>query len=437
MEWWLLLIIILGSLVFLMLTGMPTAYCFLTVIMVGVFLLWRGTTGLNILVLSIRTSVANFALIPLILFMMMGGVLFDSGIAPVMIEALNKWLGRLPGRLGLLTILSGTIFATLSGSSMASVAMLGSTIAPQMERHGYKKPMSLGTIMGCGGLAMLIPPSNLAIVIAVLGDMSVGRLLIAMIVPGFLMALVIAIYIIVRCWLQPDLAPNYDVGSYTLAEKLKEFSIYVLPMAIIVFLVTGIIFLGVATPSESAACGCLGCFVLAACYKKLSWKVTKIATESSLRTTVMLLLIMASAAAYTQIIVFTKANAGMFQFLLNSNFSPVLIIAGVEVVVAVMGCFMPVGGILMIVMPLFTPVVEGLGLDPIWFGIITLINCEMADLTPPFGMILFTMKAVAPRDTTMRDIYLAALPFVGIDILVIASLFVFPELTTWLPSFMK
>ncbi len=175
MEWWLILFLIIGSLLILMMTGLSTAFCFLIVCVVAVFLLWNGEAGFKILILSMRTSIGNFSLITLVLFMLMGSVLFESGIAPRMIDAVDKWLGRLPGRLGLLSVLAGTIFATLSGSSMASTAMLGSALVPQMEARGYQKTISMGTIMGSGGLAMLIPPSNLAVLIAVLGDMSVGR----------------------------------------------------------------------------------------------------------------------------------------------------------------------------------------------------------------------------------------------------------------------
>jgi len=437
MEWWLGLIVILGSLIILMLSGMPTAFCFLLVNFVVVFLLLGGLSGLKILILSMRTSVTNFALIPLVLFVLMGSVLFESGIAPVIIEAVNKWMGRLPGRLGLLSVLAGTLFATLSGSSMASVAMLGSVLVPEMEKHGYKKSMSLGTIMGSGGLAMLIPPSSLAVFIAVLAELSVRRLLIAIIIPGLLMAVVIGIYVIGRCWLQPSIAPSYDVGKCSLSQKLVESAKYVLPMGFIIFLVTGLIFLGVATPSEAAATGCLGCFILAAVYGKLNWRVVKVSTESSLSTAVIVLLIMASAAAYSQILVFSGANSGLLDFFMNPHLSPIIAVIGMQISITIMGCFMPVTGILMICLPLFTPIVIAMGMDPIWFAVITLINCEMAGLTPPFGMNLFTMKAAAPKGITIEEIYRAAIPFVVIDLLVMALLLAFPVLAQWLPNLMR
>ncbi len=437
MEWWIALLIIIGSLIILMLTGLPTAFCFLVVNFVGVFFLMGGQNGFHVLIISIRNSIANFTLLPLLLFMLMGAVLFDSGIAPLMIEALNKWLGHLPGRLGLLTVLAGTLFGTLSGSTMASVAMLGSTLVPQMERHGYQRALSMGTIMGSGGLAMLIPPSSMAVLVAVLGNFSVGRLLIGMIVPGILMAIVIGLYVIIRCWLQPSLAPAYKVENVSLSEKLSESGKYVLPMAAIVFLVTGVIFLGVATPSEAAATGCLGCFILAIIYRRLNWHVVKTSTQSSVATSVMLLIILAGASSFSQIMVFSGANKGLISFWLNLHMSPLVTVIGVEVLIAIMGCFMSPGSILMIVMPMFTPIVVAMGQDPVWFGVITLINTEMAGLTPPFGMNIFTMKAVAPKGTTLEELYHAALPFVGIDIFVIVILFGFPILTQWLPNMMR
>jgi tripartite ATP-independent transporter DctM subunit len=255
-----------------------------------------------------------------------------------------------------------------------------------------------------------------------------------MIVPGIMMAVLIAIYVVGRCWLQPSIAPPYNTGNFTLAEKTTEFVKYVLPMAIIVFLVTGIIFLGIATPSEAAATGCLGCFILAAAYRKLNWRVVKVSTESSLRAAVMVLIIMASAAAYSQILVFSGANEGLVNFLLSLHLPPIAAVIGIQILIAIMGCFMPVAGILMISLPLFTPIIKAMGMDPIWFGVITLINCEMAGLTPPFGTNLFTMKAVASKGTTLEEVYKAAIPIVVIDLVMMALLIGLPILTQWLPG---
>ncbi len=210
-----------------------------------------------------------------------------------------------------------------------------------------------------------------------------------------------------------------------------------LPLALIVFLVTGLIFLGVATPSEAAATGALGCFILAAAYKRLNWKVTKVSTRSSLRSVIMLLFILASATAYSQILAFSGASEGLVKWLLGLGMPKISAIIGVQVIIGILGCFMPTGGILMIVMPMFTPIVIALGFDPVWFGLLTLINCEMGGITPPFGMTLFTMHSVAPKGTTLQEVYNAALPFIAIDIFMIVILFCFPSLALWLPSFIK
>ncbi|MBW8036677.1 MAG: TRAP transporter large permease subunit, partial [Planctomycetes bacterium] len=209
MEWYLILLLLFGGLIILMMSGMPVAFCFMLVNIIGVFLLWGGGVGLEQLILSLGDSIAIFTLVPVPLFILMGEVMFQSGIAINMIDALNKWLGRIPGRLSLLAVGAGTVFSTMSGASMASVAVLGSTLVPEMEKRGYKKAMSLGPILGSGGLAIMIPPSVLAVLVGAIGRIPIGKILIAIILPGLLMAALYATYIILRCRLQPSLAPSY------------------------------------------------------------------------------------------------------------------------------------------------------------------------------------------------------------------------------------
>ncbi len=301
MEWWLALLVILGSLIILMVSGLHTAFCFMVVSVAGAYLLFNGEAGLRTLILNISSAVTTFSLLPIILFVLMGSILFQSDIAGNLIDAVNKLLGRLPGRLSLLAVFAGTLMACLSGSSMGSTAMLGSVLVPEMEKHGYSKEMSLGPILGSGSLAIMIPPTSLGVLIAVIAEVSVGKLLIAIIIPGLILAAVYAVYVLVRCWLQPSIAPPYEVAQYSLSEKVIDVSKHVLPMAFIVFLVTGIIFLGVATPSESAAVGCFGSGILAAAYGRLNWKIMNKSLDATVRTAAMVLLIMASAVAFSQI----------------------------------------------------------------------------------------------------------------------------------------
>lgn len=437
MDWWLVLLLIIGSLIVLMMTGLPTAFCFMLINIVGVYLLWGGETGLLQLIFNIKASITKFSLMPLILFVLMGSVMFHSGVAPHMIEAINKWLGRLPGRLSFLAVAAGTLFSTLSGSSMGSTAMLGSVLVPEMEKYGYKKPMSLGPILGSGGLAIMIPPSSLGVFISVIAEISVGRLLIAIIVPGLLMATFYATYILLRCQLQPSLAPPYDVSRYSLSNKISSTIKYVLPLGFIVFLVTGLIFLGVATPSEAAAAGAIGTFILAAAYGRLKWGVVQKAVRATLRTVCMVLIIMASATAFSQVLAFSGATKGMVLFVLGLPLAPIVVIIGMHIIMLAMGTFMDVTGIIMITIPMFMPVVNALGFDPIWFVATVLLNIEMAQTSPPFGLTLFVMKGVSPPDTTMGDVYKAGLPFLGCDLVALTLMIAFPAIALWLPSMMR
>jgi len=437
LEWQLVLLFIFGGLVILMATAMPVAICFMFINMVGMFIFFGGAAGLEQLIVSIYTSLTTFLLLPVALFIFMGELMFHSGIAPLLIETVDKWLGRLPGRLGLLAVSAGTTLSTLTGTSLASTAMLGAVLVPEMERQGYKKPMSLGPILGSGGLAMMIPPSALAVLCGAIGEISIGRILIAIIIPGLLMAILYAAYIIIRCWLQPSIAPAYDVIPTPLSEKLLATVKYILPLGFIVFLVIGVIFIGVATPSEAAATGAIGTCILAFVYGRLNLEIVKKATTSTLSITGMLFLIIAGARAFSQILSYSGASQGLSELATGLPVSPIVIVIAMQVIILFLGGFMDVVAIMMITLPIFVPVILTLGFDPVWFAVIFLLNIEMAGTSPPFGLGLFVMKGVAPPDTTMGDIYRAALPFLGCDLIAMALIIAFPELTLWLPGLMR
>ena len=437
MEWWLILLIIFSALVILFALGVPVAFAFLFVNVIAVYVFWGGGAGLSQLILSIYESVTIFALLPVPLFVLMGEVMFRSGIAPRMMDVLDKWLGRLPGRLSLLAVGGGTLFATLSGSAMAGAAMLGSVLVPEMEKRGYKKPMSLGPILGSGGLAIMIPPSALGVLLAALGRFSVGRFLIAIIVPGLIMAVLYGAYVVGRCWLQPELAPSYAVPPTSLLDKIRATLRYVLPLSSIVFLVVGLIFLGIATPTEAAALGALGCLVLAFIYRGLSWEVLKTSVTGTLQVTIMMLMILTGSTAFAQILAYTGATQGLVECALSIPLPPICVLIAMQVVLLIMGTFMEPLTIMMVTLPIFMPIVEKLAFNPLWFGAIMLLNMEMATTSPPFGLVLFVMKGVAPPGTTMGDIYKAGLPFLACDAVAMALMMVFPELVLWLPGLMK
>lgn len=436
MEWPLVLLIIFASLVILMLTSFPIAFCFMVINLVGVYVYWGGEAGLSQLIRSTYTSVARFPLLTIPLFVLMGEVLFQSGLGFQLIDVIDKWMGRLPGRLGLLAVAAGTLFGATSGSSIASTAMLGGILTPDMERRGYKKPISIGAIMGSGALALIIPPSGFAVLVATIAEISIGQLLIAGLIPGLLLAFQHGCYIILRCWLQPSIAPPYKVIPTPLKEKIGPTVRMALPLMFIIFMVLGLIFLGVSTPTEAAAMGALACLIMSAVYKRLNWQMLKKSVTSALHITAMVLIIIASACAFGQILAFSGATRGLVELATGLTIPPLAIMAIMQFIIIIMGCFMDVNPIALITIPIYMPIVSALGFDPIWFGLILLINLDMAMLTPPFGILLFVMKGVAPRDTTIKDIILAAFPFLISETLVMVYCMLFPIIPLWLPNMM-
>lgn len=436
MEWWLILVIFIGLLLLLLATGMPVAFSFFMINIIGALFFLGGAIGLKQMILSIFNGLTSFTLAPVPLFVFMGEILFHSGMAIRTLDVLDKWMGKLPGRLSVLTVAGGTIFSNLSGSTMANTAMLGSLLVPVMTKRGYSKAMSLGPILGTGGIAMIIPPSALAVVLGTLAHMSIADLLLAGIIPGLLMAILYFSYIVIRCMRNPSLAPSYEVEPVSLSEKTKDFVKYLLPLSSIVFLVVGLIFLGVATPTEAAAMGSAGSIVLAGLYGALNLNVMKEAVKGSLKVTGMTFLIIAGSITFSQILAFTGATRGMVEFVVDLPFTPIVILICMQVILILLGAFMEQISMMMISVPIFMPVVHALGFDPIWFGVLMLLNLEIAFTSPPFGLLLFVMKGVAPPGTTMGDIYRAALPFIFCDLVAITLIMIFPGIAIWLPRLM-
>ncbi len=434
MAWWVVLVFLLGSLAALMLSGLPVAISFLLVDLLGALIFLGGTAGLDQLILNIEETLTSFSLLPVPLFILMGEVLFHSGMGFRAIDVLDRWVGRIPGRLGLIAVVSATLFSTMSGSTMATTAMLGSLLVPEMERRGYRKPMSLGPVMGSGGLAMLIPPSALAILLAALAQISVGGLLIAGVIPGLIIAFLYASYILIRCWLRPSIAPPYDVSPVTLPKKLRDTLIYILPLGSIIFLVVGVIFLGMATPSEAAALGAGGTVILARIYGRMNWKILGKCLLGSIRVTAMMFMIILGSMTFSQILAFSGASAGLIKTIVGIQMPPIVLLVVMQIVLVFLGCFMDNLSMVMVAIPIYLPVIQALHFNPLWFSLLMLINMEMANTTPPFGLLLFVMKGVAPPDTTMSDIYRAGYPFLLCDAVVMILIMAFPDIALYLPG---
>ena len=434
MEWWLVLIITLACLMLAFASGIPIAFAFLFVNIIGVYIFWGGQVGLYQLAESIVSSTATFILLPIPLFIFMGEVMFQSGLALKVLDTTDKWMGRLPGRLGLLSVAAGTLFSTMTGVTQASIAMLGTLMVGDMEERGYKKPMSLGPILGSGGLAIMIPPSAFAVFLAALANISVAKVLIGGIIPGLCMGVLYASYIIIRCRLQPSIAPAYDVTPPPLSEKVIATVKYVLPLGFVVFLVIGLIILGVASPSEAAAMGVLGSIILAALHRGLNWEMLKRSVRGTIKVSIMIFMIIGGAQAFSQILAFSGASSGLTEFASGLPLSPTMLTMSMLAVALLLGMFISSAAVLMVVIPIFMPVIQTLGLEPVWFGILLLLATEMSLTSPPFGLGLFTMKGVAPADTRMEDIVFAALPFLGCDLIVMILMIAFPNMVLWLPT---
>jgi len=430
MTWWVPLLCIFGGVTVLLALGMPVAFAFVLVNIAGIIILQGGGSALEQLALSMYSSVSSFTLAPIPLFVLMGELLWHSRLAFRALDVLDKLLGRVPGRLSVLTIGTGTVFSSLSGSTMANTAMLGTMLLPEMEQRGYKRPMSVGPIMASGGLAMMIPPSALGVILASLGGLSIGKILIGALLPGLMMAALYLGYIIIRCKLQPDLTPAYTVERAPAAERVKAVIKYLLPLGLIVFLVTGLIVLGIATPTESAALGCLGTFAVVAAYGALDRDVLRESLLGTLKVTGMMMTILVGAIGFSQILAFSGATRGLLEWVTALPLDPLAIVALCMLAVLFLGTFLEQIAIMLITLPILLPIMEALGFDLIWFGILMLINLQMALTTPPFGLLLFVMKGVAPPDMRMRDIYTACIPFLICDAVVLMLILFYPGIVT-------
>jgi tripartite ATP-independent transporter DctM subunit len=432
MAWQTAVLIVFGSLVVLMMTGMPIAVCFMFINIVGAVLVLGYPAGLDYLVQSMWSSLATFTIAPVPLFVLMGELMFHSGLGGDVVKIVDQWLWRLPGRGSLIAIGSGVILAALTGVSIASVSILGSVLLPQMEKQGYHKSMIFGPILGGGGLAVLIPPSGLAVLLAAIGEISVGKILLAIIGPGLLLAALYSAYIITRCAINPSLAPAYEAPRVSLSEKLLNLAKNILPVAAIIFSVIGFMVLGIATPEEAAASGAIATLLVAVVQGRMNWLVIRKTILGSLRITGMIFLIIAGARGFSQVLAYVGATQAMAQFVLQLPVHPLVIMGIMQVVLLILGCFMDSAAIILLTMPIFVPAIISLGFDPVWFGAISVLNIEVGLITPPFGVALYTMKAVAPSKYTMSDVISSAVPFVFLQVLAIGLCMIFPSIPLWL-----
>jgi tripartite ATP-independent transporter DctM subunit len=433
-AWYWAALILFGLGVGLMMLGVPVAIAFFATNIVAAALFMGGAVGIIQVVNNGFGAMTSFALVPIPMFLLMGELFFHTGLAGRCFNAADKLLGNVPARLSFVTLIGGTAFAGPAGSSMGSCALLGSLMVPEMYRRGYSKYLSIGPIMGVGGLAVIIPPSALTVLLATLGRTDVGDLLIAGVIPGFVLALMYAVLIYGWTVFDPTAAPQTPPPAVSRREKWRLVFVDVIPMvAIIVFSVL-IMIIGWCTPTEAAALGALSVIALAACYGEMTWKSFLKSLEGALRVTVMAFLIIFGSATFAQVLAFTGASSGLMNWALGFQLSPLGMLMMMIGVIFFLGCFMDQLSMMLLTAPIFFPLAKTLNFDLTWFGLIMLLALEIGYTTPPFGLLLFVMKGVAPPGTTMRDIYMAGMPFIGCVLLLIALIIAFPPLATWLPA---
>lgn len=493
MEWYWALLLMLGLVCAFMAVGLPVAFAFFLANIVGALYFLGGGAGLVSFVRGSLASVANFNLAPIPLFILMGEVLFHTGVAFAAVGAIDRLIARVPGRLSIVSVVGGTVFSALSGSTIANTAMLGSVLLPDMLKRGYHPTMAMGPIMAVGGIAMLIPPSALAVLLGSLAKIPVAELLIGGIVPGLLMSVFFIGYIVVRCGLDPALAPADEtklpagfvrprpavalgalacgVAAYFVAPARIDpallafliwiaaaaagatvravadrgyarwwrfvwapFVVYVLPLFTIFIAVLGSIFAGIASPTDSAALGTLMSLIVAAAYGKLRLLNLMTSLIETAKITTMIFFIIAASSTFSQILAFSGATDGALAEIAKFEMTPAVAAFAMLAILLFLGCFLDQVSMLLLTLPFFMPLAEALKLDVIWLGVMFLLTMEIGLLTPPFGLLLFIMKGVAPKDTGMGTIYRAAGAFIMLEVAVLALIFLYPPLATWLPA---
>ena len=424
----------LGGSTVLLFLGLPVAFTFLAINLAGAVLFLGGEAGLTQLARNSVGSVASFSLTPIPLGILMGEVLFHTGLAVKVIDGVERLISQVPGRLAVVAVVAGTVFSAISGSTIATTAMLGSLMLPVMLARGYHPTMATGPIMAIGAVDMLIPPSALTVLLGSLSGISISKLLIGGVIPGLILAVAFVIYIIARVKLDPTLAPRSDLIEYRGWEKLRPFVQYVVPLISIFAIVVASMSAGWATPTESAAIGALATMVLALAYGVLSVRAMVAALRGTVGISGMILFIIVGATTFSQILSFSGASNGLVSMITGQGLPPMAVIAGMMLFLILLGIFVDQVSMMLITLPIFMPVVQAFGIDLVWFGVMFLICMQLGLLLPPHGLLLMTMKSVSPPQVRMIHIFQAVVPYVLMSIVVLALVFFVPAVALWLPQ---
>ncbi|TKT69480.1 TRAP transporter large permease [Aquamicrobium sp. LC103] len=420
------------SLFGLLAIGMPVGFAML---LAGAFGLWLfgGTTLLvGYLTTTPLASASSFELITVPMFILMAEFVILSGVANSLFTAAATWVGRARGGLGIATAVAGAGFGAICGSSTASAATLSATSVPAMLERGYEPKMATGVVAISGTLAMLIPPSIALVLYAIIADQNIGDLLIGGVVPGIIVTLAIALTVYLLALRRPESAPRGP--SFTMREKFASLKVAG-PVILLFMAVTGVIYLGVATPTEAAALGAIGAFLICLAYGKISRRTIVQAITRSAATTCMIFLILMGAKFFGYFFTLTQVTQNLIGFVDDQQLSPATVLVLVLVLYFILGCFMDQAAILILTVPVLLPLMISLGYDPVWFGVVVIVMAEIGLVTPPLGLNAFVVAKYTGRP--LEEVFSGLWPHILAHLIVVAILCLFPETVLWLPGQMQ
>jgi len=427
-----LTLIMFGSLLVLLMAGLPLAFVTGGLAIVFLFVLGDADT-LNIVPSRIFPLMTDYQLSAIPLFIFMAAMLERAGIIKDMFDVIYKLLGGLKGGLATATIIASTILAAMVGVIGAAVVTMGIIALPAMLERKYDPRIAMGSIMAGGTLGILIPPSILAIIYAVVAEQSVGELFIGAVFPGLLLSGLYVAYVTIRCYINPELGPPIPVEErINFRQKMALLRKMGAPI-ILIMVVFAALFSGAATPVEAAGIGTFGSFVVAALHGQLDWRTIREASITTLKASSMVIWIMFGATIFVGLYVLEGGQQFVTAALDATGLGRWGILILMMVILIVLGMFLDWVGILLLAVPIFVPIIKSLGFDPLWFGVLYLVNMQMSFLSPPFGYALFYLRGVAPPEIPMSEIFKAALPFLGIQLLALIICMIFPEIILWLP----
>jgi len=433
MEWYVVLFILVGSLTLLLFLGLPVAFSLGFLSMVSALVFWPGTEGLYGVALAGYGHMSNYTLVCVPLFILMAQIVMHSRMGTDTYDVADRFLRNLPGGLGMTSTVFGAIFGAVCGASTAGTATVGLLSLPEMQRRGYQQGISGAIVAFSGALSILIPPSVILILYGTLANESIGALFAGGILPGMLMTGLALLYIGIRVKINPSIAPRDDV-RFTWKEKFSSLW-KVWALLLLVILLLGTIYTGIATPTEASAIACVAVFAIAIAKKTMNMEILRKALLATVKTTTMIGWIIIGATSFGYVIIYSGCAAALTDWVVDLPVPPVAIVVVLMVGFLIMGMFLDPAAIVMMTTPIILPILNGLDVNVLWFGILMTVNMCAGNISPPMGLNLYIVKGLVPPESMrLKNLFYGAVPFILIDIVTIGLIMIFPGLATWLPG---